>query len=131
MEARIKAGVLKALLDATKDVCTNVNVRCTAEGMHMQSIDSCHIAICTLVLREAAFSKYECAEPTSLGPSFESLALTLKGCTADEEIRIAWERVSSDRLTICHWDSREYELNYSIRIAANTWTFPNRHTGHH
>ena len=43
MEAQIKAGILKALLDATKDVCTNVNVRCTADGMHMQSIDSCHI----------------------------------------------------------------------------------------
>ena len=25
MEAQIKAGILKALLDATKDVCTNVN----------------------------------------------------------------------------------------------------------
>ena len=110
MEAQIKAGILKALLDATKDVCTNVNVRCIATGMQLQSIDSCHVAICALVLHEAAFSKYECAGPASLGLSFESLALTLKGCTAEEEVWIAWDRDSSDRLTISRGDSREYQL---------------------
>ena len=110
MEAQIKAGILKAVLDATKDVCTTVNINCTAGGMRMQSIDSCHVAICVLVLREAAFSIYECAEPTSLGLSFESLALTLKSCTAEEEVRISWDRDSSDRLTISRGDSREFEL---------------------
>ena len=110
METQIKAGILKALLDATKDVCTNINVRCTAGGMHMQSIDSCHIAICALVLHEAAFSKYDCAEPANLGLNFEALALTLKGCTADEEIRIAWDSDRSDGLTISRGDSREFLL---------------------
>jgi len=109
MEACVRAGILKALLDATKDVCTNVNVRFTAEGMHMQSMDSCHVALVSLVLNAAAFTKYDCTEPATLGLNFDSLALIFKGCATDEDVRIAWDQNSSDLLTISR-DAREFEL---------------------
>ncbi len=87
MEAQIKAGILKALLDATKDVCTTVNVRFTAEGISMQSMDSCHVALVSLVIYAAGFSKYNCTEATTLGLNIDSLALIIKGCAGDEEVR--------------------------------------------
>ena len=50
-----------------KDLVKNVNIDITQKGISIQSIDSCHIALVFLQLKEKAFVSFNCQKPFSLG----------------------------------------------------------------
>ena len=61
-----------------KDVCKDVNFDCSEKGMQVQSMDSSHNALVSLLLRESAVNESKCDRPTSLGMNAKSLARILK-----------------------------------------------------
>ena len=52
-----------------KDLVKNVNIDVTQKGIFIQAIDSCHIALVFLQLKEKAFSSYIFHRPLTLGIS--------------------------------------------------------------
>merc|ERR1739848_87306 len=66
-------GLLKKVVDAMKDLCKDVNFDCSEKGLQVQSMDSSHVALVSLLLRESAFSDFKCDRPTSLGMNVDSL----------------------------------------------------------
>merc|ERR1711981_423557 len=64
-----------------KDLCKDVNFDCSEKGLQVQSMDSSHVALVSLMLRESAFADFRCDRPTSLGLNIE--------CESSDDDRIA------------------------------------------
>jgi len=68
------AVLLKKVVDAMKDLCKDVNFDCSEKGLQVQSMDSSHVALVSLLLRESAFQDFKCDRATSLGMKWIRLA---------------------------------------------------------
>jgi len=78
-----QSTILKRVVDAMKDLCKDVNFDCSERGIQVQSMDSSHVALVSLMLREAAFSEFKCDRAVSLGMNIESLSTSF-GCVAQQ-----------------------------------------------
>jgi len=85
------ALLLKKVVDAMKDLCKDVNFDCSEKGLQVQSMDSSHVALVSLFLRESAFADFRCDRPTSLGMNVDSLAKILKMCGPSDSLKIRWQ----------------------------------------
>merc|ERR1711941_158854 len=74
-----------------KDLCKDVNFDCSEKGLQVQSMDSSHVALVSLLLRESAFSDFKCERPTSLGMNVDSLAKILKMCGPNDALKLRWQ----------------------------------------
>jgi len=90
-EAHLQQAVLlKKVVDAMKDLCKDINFDCSEKGLQVQSMDSSHVALVSLLLRESAFSDFKCERPTSLGMNVDSLAKILKMCSPNDSLKLRW-----------------------------------------
>merc|ERR1711972_230655 len=91
-EAHLQQAVLlKKVVDAIKDLCKDVNFDCSEKGLQVQSMDSSHVALVSLLLRESAFADFKCDRPTSLGMNVDSLAKILKMCGPTDSLKVRWQ----------------------------------------
>jgi proliferating cell nuclear antigen len=84
-----QAGLLRKVVDAMKDLCKDVNFDCSEKGLQVQSMDSSHVALVSLMLRESAFSDFKCDRPTSLGMNVDSLGKILKMCGPNDSLKLS------------------------------------------
>merc|ERR1711862_1051860 len=92
MEMQLQHAVLfKKVVDAMKDLCKDVNFDCSEKGMQVQSMDSSHVALVSLLLRESAFEDFKCDRPTSLGMNVDSLAKIFKMCGPNDSLKLRWQ----------------------------------------
>merc|ERR1719226_303935 len=71
-----------------KDLCKDVNFDCSEKGMQVQSMDSSHVALVSLLLREAAFNDFKCDRPVSLGMNVDSLGKIMKMCGSNDALKL-------------------------------------------
>jgi proliferating cell nuclear antigen len=91
LEAHLQQAVLlKKVVDSIKDLCKDVNFDCSEKGLQVQSMDSSHVALVSLLLRESAFTEFKCERPTSLGMNVDSLAKILKMCSPNDSWTLRW-----------------------------------------
>merc|ERR1712062_321608 len=110
-EAHLQQAVLlKKVVDAMKDLCKDINFDCSEKGLQVQSMDSSHVALVSLLLRESAFSEFKCDRPTSLGMNVDSLAKILKMCGTSDSLKLRW-RANADIINF------QCENNEDDRIA--------------
>jgi len=86
-----QAVLLKKLVDAMKDLCKEVNFDCSEKGLQVQSMDSSHVALVSVFLRESAFADFKCDRPTSLGVNVDSLAKIFKMCGPSDSLKLRWQ----------------------------------------
>merc|ERR1711966_140310 len=79
------------VVDAMKDLCKDVNFDCSEKGLQVQSMDSSHVALVTLLLRESAFSEFKCDRATSLGMNVDSLGKIFKMCGPTDSLKLKWQ----------------------------------------
>jgi len=92
LEAHLQQAVLlKKVVDAMKDLCKDVNFDCSEKGIQVQSMDSSHVALVSLLLRESAFSDFKCDRATSLGMNVDSLGKIFKMCGPTDSLKIKWQ----------------------------------------
>lgn len=72
-----------------KDLVKNVNIDITQKGISIQSIDSCHIALVFLQLKEKAFVSFNCQKPFSLGITIENVSKILKIAGSDDSLTLS------------------------------------------
>jgi len=109
MECTLRAGILKTLVDVTKDLVTSANfIFDETDGMRMQAMDSSRVSLISLVIKPSAFSSYRCATQSSLGIHFEALQVVLKSCAADDMLTMTWGQ--GDRVNISRGHDRQFEL---------------------
>merc|ERR1712183_1040861 len=68
--------------------CKDVNFDCSEKGLQVQSMDSSHVALVSLLLRESAFADFKCDRPTSLGMNIDSLS---KIFGPSDSLKLKWE----------------------------------------
>lgn len=59
--AKLNEGILiKKLIDAIKDLVSDINLDISAIGISLQAMDSSHVALVTLNLSAEGFEEYRC-----------------------------------------------------------------------
>lgn len=87
LQARlVQGGLLKKVLDATKDLVTDANFDCTATGFSLQAMDSSHVSLVSLTLRSDGFEHYRCDRNLSMGMNLSNMAKMLKCANNDDVI---------------------------------------------
>merc|ERR1711860_310072 len=74
------------------------NFDCSEKGLQVQSMDSSHVALGSLLLRESAFADFKCDRPTSLGMNVDSLAKILKMCGPTDDLKLM--QIESEHMEI-------------------------------
>ena len=83
--AKLNEGILiKKLIDAIKDLVSDINLDISAIGISLQAMDSSHVALVTLNLSAEGFEEYRCDKSMTLGVSISNLAKVLR-CGGNED----------------------------------------------
>eukprot|EP00753_Platysulcus_tardus_P022646 PLAT9854.1.p1 GENE.PLAT9854.1~~PLAT9854.1.p1 ORF type:complete len:262 (+),score=163.12 PLAT9854.1:93-878(+) len=91
-EARLTQGsLLKKIVEAMKEIVTEVNLDCTPSGIALQAMDPSHVTLVNLMLRSEGFDLYRCDRNITLGLNLVSLAKVLKCAGNDDVVTIRAE----------------------------------------
>jgi len=117
LEAHLQhAALLKKVVDAMKDLCKDVNFDCSEKGLQVQSMDSSHVALVSLLLRESAFAEFKCDRPTSLGMNVDSLAKILKMCGPNDSLKLRW-RADADTVNFqCESGEEDRIADFDLKL---------------
>lgn len=78
-EAKLVQGILlKKMVDAMKELCSEVNWDISSTGIQMQSMDSSHVCLIAFELRADGFEHFRCDRPQTLGINLANLGKILK-----------------------------------------------------
>ena len=81
----------RKIIDSIKDLVKNVNIDVGQKGISIQAMDSCHIALVSLQLRDKAFGQYDCQKPMTLGLAIGNVAKILKIAGSDDSLTLSCE----------------------------------------
>jgi len=111
-----QAALLKKVVDAMKDLCKDVNFDCTEKGMQVQSMDSSHVALVSLMLRESAFADFKCDRPTSLGMNVDSLSKIFKICGQNDSLKLKWENDADTLNFQCESNADDRIADFDLKL---------------
>jgi len=88
-EARLQhASTLKKIMEAMKDLVTEANFDCSSSGISLQAMDSSHVSLIALLLRNDGFEHYRCDKNLSLGINLASMSKILKCAGNDDNVTL-------------------------------------------
>lgn len=117
LEAQLQqAGLLKKVADAMKELCKDVNFDVSEKGVQVQSMDSSHVALVSLMLRESAFSEFKCDRPTSLGMNVESLVKILKMTSPNDSLKLRWQNDADVVSFQCESTSDDRIADFELKL---------------
>lgn len=71
-EARIsETSIMKKLMDAITVLIEDGSLDISSKGMSLQAMDSSHVALVSMILRNEAFDPFRCDRNLSLGVQFK------------------------------------------------------------
>lgn len=83
-----RALILKKIIEALKELVTDVNFECTPAGISLQAMDASHVALVTFILDANGFDEFRCDRAQTLGVSITNLGKILKCAENDDRIQI-------------------------------------------
>ncbi|CAM9146069.1 unnamed protein product [Choristocarpus tenellus] len=99
-EARlIQGSLLKKIVESIRELVTDANLDCSESGISMQAMDSSHVSLCALKLRNDGFDHFRCDRSLSLGLSMANISKLLK-CAGNEDTVTLKAEDSADTLTM-------------------------------
>lgn len=88
-EAKLcEAIVIKRIIEAIKDLVTDVNIDATPQGISLQAMDSSHVALVSLTLGASGFDIYRADRAMTLGISVTNLHKVLKLAADKDQITL-------------------------------------------
>ena len=85
LEARFsQAVILKKVVEAIRELVTDVNIDCTSAGLSLQSMDDAHVTLVMLQLKSSGFESYRCDRTIPIGINMSSLSKIIK-CGNNED----------------------------------------------
>merc|ERR1712061_784313 len=117
LEAQLpQAALLKKVVEAMKDLCKDVNFDCSEKGIQVQSMDSSHVALVSLLLRECAFVDFKCDRPTSLGMNVDSLGKIFKMCGPNDSLRLRWQNDADTVNFQCESSEEDRIADFDLKL---------------
>merc|ERR1711967_169814 len=104
------------VLDAMKDLCKDVNFDVSEKGLQVQSMDSSHVALVSLMLRESAFSEFKCDRPSSLGMNVDSLSKILKICGPSDSLKLMYSNDSDTVNFQCETSEEDRIADFDLKL---------------
>merc|ERR1712194_159226 len=86
-----EAGVLKKIVEAIKDIVSNVNIDAGPNGISMQAMDPSHVALVNLSLKAEGFTDYRADKTFPLGIKLANLNKILKVAGNDDTLTLECE----------------------------------------
>eukprot|EP01024_Parvocaulis_polyphysoides_P018786 TRINITY_DN18359_c0_g1_i1.p1 TRINITY_DN18359_c0_g1~~TRINITY_DN18359_c0_g1_i1.p1 ORF type:complete len:265 (-),score=47.58 TRINITY_DN18359_c0_g1_i1:529-1323(-) len=84
-EGRLQqVGVLRRVLEAIKDLVTEANFEVSDNQLTLQAMDSSHVSLVCLEMRQEGFDHFRCDRPMSMGMNIANLLKMLK-CAEDND----------------------------------------------
>ena len=100
LEARIQQGsVLKKVIDSLRDLVNEANFEFTPSGITLQSMDSAHVILVSLLLRSDGFESYRCDRTIPVGINMGSLGKIIRSAANDDAITLRAD--DSGRPSVC------------------------------
>lgn len=85
-QARLEQGIiLKKIVEAMKELVTTVNIDVSSTGLSIQAMDSSHVALVALNLKEEGFQNYRALKNMTLGLNIQNLSKIMK-CAGNDDI---------------------------------------------
>lgn len=126
LEARLTTAVLlKKLIEALRELVTNINLECTDQGIELQAMDTSHVALVTFVLHATSFDEYRCDGPQTIGLSLEKLAKVLRAADNEDALVLRVEDRAS-RISLI-FEGRNEDKISEFRL--NMLTLDSEHLG--
>lgn len=101
MEATLaEASTFKRVLASIKDLITETNFDCSSSGIALQSMDSSHVCLVSLLMRPDGFEAYNCPRPMSLGISLAAIGKIMQCSANDEEMTLLIDAKHPDLLNV-------------------------------
>jgi len=117
LEALLQQAVLlKKVVDAMKDLCKDVNFDCSEKGLQVQAMDSSHVALVSLILRESAFSEFKCDRAASLGMNIDSLAKVFKMCGSSDKLRLRYQNDTDHVTFVCESTEEDRIADFDLKL---------------
>jgi proliferating cell nuclear antigen len=89
LEARLAQGnVLKKVIDSLRDLVNEANFEFTPSGITLQSMDSAHVILVSLLLRADGFDNYRCDRTIPVGINMASLSKIIRAAANDDAITL-------------------------------------------
>jgi len=117
LEAQLQeAGLFKKIVEAMRELCKEVNFDCSEKGLSVQSMDSSHVALVSLILRESAFVDFKCDRPTSLGMNIESLAKVFKMCGPSDSLKLRYQNDADTLNFQCESNGDDRIADFDLKL---------------
>jgi proliferating cell nuclear antigen len=92
-KAKVKAEVLKTVLDAVNTLVDEAKILCTPEGISLKAVDPAHVAMVDLSLSKGAFEEYK-ADHVEMGIDLDKLKDILKLASSGDTIGMEYKEDS-------------------------------------
>lgn len=97
-KAKVKANVLKSVIEATTTLVDEVKLHITPEGISLKAVDPAHVAMVDLSLGSKAFAEYK-ATDLELGVDLDKFKEILKLATSEDTIGLEYKE-DQNRLVV-------------------------------
>jgi len=88
-EAKLAEGhVFKKIVEAIKDLVTDVNIDVSPSGISLQAMDTSHVALVSLNLSMEGFESYRCDSNVVLGVNIANLSKVMKLADPSDSITL-------------------------------------------
>jgi proliferating cell nuclear antigen len=96
----VKASPVRNLIDAVKDILTEVNLEVDSAGVKIMAMDGTHTVLVHMRLYANRFDEFHCTEKCILGVDFVNLNKMVKQIKNDDSLLLFMERSNRSRLGI-------------------------------
>merc|ERR1712183_1005390 len=85
-------------------------------GIQVQSMDSSHVALVSLLLRECAFADFKCDRPASLGMNVDSLSKIFKICGPNDSLKLKWQNDADTMGFQCEGGEQDRISDFDLKL---------------
>mmetsp|Transcript_5730 Transcript_5730/g.4092 ORF Transcript_5730/g.4092 Transcript_5730/m.4092 type:complete len:258 (+) Transcript_5730:69-842(+) len=116
-EAKLLEGnILKKIIDAIKDIVTEVNFDISPSGISLQAMDSSHVALVSLNLSMEGFETYRADTNQVIGVSIANLAKVMKLADPTDNITLQAEQDPSHLKIIFENTKTERKTEFMLNL---------------
>lgn len=108
-----KTPPIKYLTELLKELLTEANLECNADGIKMLSYDSGRTALVHMKLDKSNFENYKCEQPLVLGISLETFFRNIKNMENSDTLRLFVDKDNVNRIGIERYNKEE-NINNTI-----------------
>ncbi len=108
---------MKKVVDAIKDLVTDVNLEVSDSGISLQAMDSSHVALVSLKLKQDGFALYRTERQITLGLSVTNLAKIMKLVNNNDSITLSCQGPEPTHLKIiCESPNQDRRTEFSLNL---------------